>query len=592
MSSRRPITRAEAKRILEAPLVDAIDLINQFSLEDEIPSESVPAEPVRLEATFRVDSTTTSTNNPSGFENPFEHTPPRSPTSDFSDLEEDSMPYPYPRYNGEADAEAHIRAYLTTWQANHASKRLGLVEANISKIAEFGLSLDGQAASWYSQNEISEFEDFDQLKQEFVQLFHKRIPQRDLMSQFYASRQEANETVPQFVIRFQSLRRQLTRSPTPEELTDIFLTGLREPLRTTLQLMDLSGQPIEEVIRRVLRLDSAQSMSMSSLQEALPTTEETRFRQAIQCTTCLNPGHSALECTLRTHCPICHSRAHTLELCEYNLLNRNAASVRQIEPQATQTANTTPRQAPSEPERPRPRERYRDDNRDWEEDYDREDDYRRDEASRRDYDYRRRGDFRRDDEFRRGDDYRRGNTYRRNDNYRRYDDYDREEDFRRNDYQERRQPRDNHGDHRPQDVRQERRGPAYNYRRRPRPTRAEPPRPQEQQERQLVPVTPTGADRGESSVHCFNCQEPGHYAPQCPHKQKGKQPAVNIITADVQQVTTRSKTKTSEWEEQDGIRKAAQEWVTKANAANVARMRQETTSAVPEGRTATDEDPI
>ena len=366
-SRQRPIARAEAKPILEAPLVDTINLINKFSLEDEIPSESVPAEPVRLEATFRVDSTTTSTNNPSGFENPFEHTPLRSPTIDFSDSEEDLMSYPYPRYNGEADAEAHIRAYLTTWQANHASKRLGLVEANISKIAEFGLSLDGQAASWYSQNEISEFADFDQLKQEFVQLFHRRIPQRDLMSQFYAIRQEANETVPQFVIRFQSLRRQLTRSPTPEELTEIFLTGLREPLRTMLQLMDLSGQPTEEVIRRVLHLDSAQSMSMTSLQEALPTTEETRFRQAIQCTTCLNPGHSALECTLQMHCPIFHSRAHTLELCEYNLLNRNAATVRQIEPQATQTANTTPRQAPRESERPRPRDRYRDDNRDWEE---------------------------------------------------------------------------------------------------------------------------------------------------------------------------------------------------------------------------------
>ena len=67
---------------------------------------------------------------------------------------------------------------------------------NISKIAEFGLSLDGQAASWYSQNDIAEFADFDQLLEEFVQLFHKRIPQRDLMSQFYAILQEANETVP------------------------------------------------------------------------------------------------------------------------------------------------------------------------------------------------------------------------------------------------------------------------------------------------------------------------------------------------------------------------------------------------------------
>ena len=147
------------------------------------------------------------------------------------------------------------------------------------------------------------------------------------MSQFYAIAQEVNETVPQFIIRFQNLRKQLTRSPTPKELTEIFLTGFPEPLRTTLQVVDLIGQPIEEVIRRVLHLDSAESMSMIPLQSALLTTEETRFRQAVQCTTCLNPGYSALECTLQMRCPICHSHAHTLELCEYNLLNRNAATV-------------------------------------------------------------------------------------------------------------------------------------------------------------------------------------------------------------------------------------------------------------------------
>ena len=65
------------------------------------------------------------------------------------------MPYPYPRYNGEADT-AHICVYLTTRQENHASKRLGVTEANISKITEFGLSLEGQAAIWYSQNDIAE----------------------------------------------------------------------------------------------------------------------------------------------------------------------------------------------------------------------------------------------------------------------------------------------------------------------------------------------------------------------------------------------------------------------------------------------------
>ena len=173
--------------------------------------------------------------------------------------------------------------------------------------------------------------------------------------------------------------------------------------------MDLSGQPIEEVIRRVLCLDSAQSMSMASLQEALPTTEETRFKQAVQCTTCLNPDPSTLECTLRMHCPICQSRAHALERCEYKLLNRNAAFARQIEPQTMQTSAPTTRPTPSDSERPCPRDRYRDENRDWEDDYYRDKDYRRDDDNRRDYDYHR------------GDDYRRGNNYRCNNNYRRYE---------------------------------------------------------------------------------------------------------------------------------------------------------------------------
>ena len=64
---------------------------------------------------------------------------------------------------------------------------------------------------------------------------------------------------------------------------EVFLTGLRKPLRTTLAVVDLTGNPIEDVTSRVLRLESAQSMSMTSLENALPTTEETRFRQAVKC---------------------------------------------------------------------------------------------------------------------------------------------------------------------------------------------------------------------------------------------------------------------------------------------------------------------
>ena len=112
-----------------------------------------------------------------------------------------------------------------------------------------------------------------------------------------------------------------------EELTETLLTAIRELVRITLAVVDLTGKPIEDVISRVLQLDSAQSMFMTALQRTLPTEEETHCHQAVQCTTCLNPEHSTLECTLRSHCPISHSQAHTLEPCEYSILNRNTMPV-------------------------------------------------------------------------------------------------------------------------------------------------------------------------------------------------------------------------------------------------------------------------
>ena len=53
------------------------------------------------------------------------------------------MSYPYPKYNDKADAEAHVRTFLMIGQANHVSQRWLEVDANKSKIADFGLSFDG-----------------------------------------------------------------------------------------------------------------------------------------------------------------------------------------------------------------------------------------------------------------------------------------------------------------------------------------------------------------------------------------------------------------------------------------------------------------
>ena len=119
-------------------------------------------------------------------------------------------------------------------------------------------------------------------------------------------------------------------------LKDAFLARLREPLSTTLALTDFSQHTIEQVVAHVLALDRAHhnnSFSMCTLQTTLPTTEDTRFRQALQCTTCAKSGHLAIDCPLRPHYPICHSRVHIVEQCEYNMLNRtNLVLVQQIEP--------------------------------------------------------------------------------------------------------------------------------------------------------------------------------------------------------------------------------------------------------------------
>ena len=39
-------------------------------------------------------------------------------------LDEDTMSYPYPKYRDDPYAEAHVYAFLQTWEANHVSQRL------------------------------------------------------------------------------------------------------------------------------------------------------------------------------------------------------------------------------------------------------------------------------------------------------------------------------------------------------------------------------------------------------------------------------------------------------------------------------------
>ena len=95
------------------------------------------------------------------------------------------------------------------------------------------------------------------------------MEQRELVDQFYMVYQEPNETVSQFVIRFQTLHSELTRTRSVEETKAVFLDTLREPLRTMLTVFDLWTSTIDEVVDRVLEMDRAQNsnhMAMGALQ--------------------------------------------------------------------------------------------------------------------------------------------------------------------------------------------------------------------------------------------------------------------------------------------------------------------------------------
>ena len=101
---------------------------------------------------------------------------------------DDTMPYPYPKYRDEADAEAHVYAFLQTWEANHISQRLTEPEAERSKIAEFGITLEGPAAQWHAKHLPGTFATFDALKARFLRFFHRQFEQRELVGQFYTTR--------------------------------------------------------------------------------------------------------------------------------------------------------------------------------------------------------------------------------------------------------------------------------------------------------------------------------------------------------------------------------------------------------------------
>ena len=85
------------------------------------------------------------------------------------------MAFSYPRFNSEIHTTSHIWLFLNVWNSNHMVQLFPEAEAHKSKIAEFGLTMDGPAACCDSQMDLVAITTFDQLQSAFFLFSHRRV---------------------------------------------------------------------------------------------------------------------------------------------------------------------------------------------------------------------------------------------------------------------------------------------------------------------------------------------------------------------------------------------------------------------------------
>ena len=240
-----------------------------------------------------------------------------------------------------------------------------------------------------------------------------------------------------------------------------------------------------------------------------------------------------MECPSRPHCPICHSRNHTIEQCEYNILNCNTATtVHQIEP------HPNPAQPPPLPkEAPRPWEdnrlHYHTANAPDTTCCNRENPYRNDTQPHPNHVQQTNGSSQHCGQGYNYQPYR-GFRHNRGSQY----------------FGNRR-----HFHNRCRDQQHD--NTWHNHPMEPRVTPVKGYNPAGHDD-QLPNPASAPFEHGDPStsapITCFSCNQPGHFANQCPNDSRGKAPAINMITLDVQHVMTRRKIARSSWETQDSIR--------------------------------------
>jgi hypothetical protein len=126
------------------------------------------------------------------------------------------MPYAYPKYSNHPDAVAHVKQFRSIWAMNHGTQGLSPTEREQSMIVEFQLSLEGQAARWYAEQDVSTFRTFQDLVDKFLEMFQVKIDPTEVLKVYYSLQQQSGESVADFLLRFRAVQAMLDTAPTEE----------------------------------------------------------------------------------------------------------------------------------------------------------------------------------------------------------------------------------------------------------------------------------------------------------------------------------------------------------------------------------------
>ena len=76
--------------------------------------------------------------------------------------------------------------------------------------------MEGQAARWYTQQDIASFQTFDDLAAKFKELFQVKLDPTEVLQEYYSLKQQPTESIADFLLRFQAMQGLLHTPPTED----------------------------------------------------------------------------------------------------------------------------------------------------------------------------------------------------------------------------------------------------------------------------------------------------------------------------------------------------------------------------------------